>query len=269
MKRFLIFLGIWGGLAFLSWLLLRYWQPHVPGMGYLDSWEIWAGILLIICMAISAFIAARNFIDVIVIVVCWAALVPVTAWVIRQFFMPVASLDDYLKAVLAEAGAWAGIAAACLPAVVGRRNIDIQKVAVFEQEEKKSELAQQSEDRKRRYEAFGRLDALATKCYPLLHRLQDNSYHYPEPEVDEVLREMELAKSEFNSLKWPAYEEAWEQFLQKAIFVHAGATKLIRETPLKRPDFRSYYGQATTGYALGGYKKVLEELGKGSDKRLG
>jgi hypothetical protein len=136
MKRFLIFLGIWGVLAFLSWLLLRNWQPHVPGMGYLDSWEVWAGILLIICMAIPAFIAARNFIDVIVIIVCWAALVGVTAWVIRHFFMPVAPLDDYLKAVLAEAGAWAAIAAACLPAVVGRRNIEIQKVAGFEQEKK-------------------------------------------------------------------------------------------------------------------------------------
>jgi hypothetical protein len=238
-------------------------------MGYLNSWEVWAGILLIICMAIAAFTAARNFIDVIVIILCWAALVGVTAWVIRHFFMPVAPLDDYLKAVVAEAGAWAAIAGACLPAVVGRRNIEIQRTAVLEQEEKKIELAQQSEDRKRRYEAFERLDALTTKCYPLLHGLQDNSYHYPEAELDAVLHEMELAKSEFNSLKWPAYKEAWETFLQKAIFVHAGAIKLIRETsPIREPDFRSFYGQATTGIALGWYKRALEELGKMSDKNL-
>lgn len=250
-------------------LLLKYWQPHVPGMGYLNSWEVWAGILAIICVAILAFIAARDFTDIKVIALCWALLVVVSAIGIH-LLLPVATWDDYLKAVMVAAGIWAAIAGACLAAVVSRGNIERQKVAGFEQEKKKNELAQQSEDRKRRYEAFRRLDALATKCYPLLHRLQDNSYRYPEAEVDAILHEMELAKSEFNSLKWPAYKEAWEKFLQAAIFVHEGATKRIRETPRKRkPDFRSYYGQATTGVALGRYKRALEELGKASDNNLG
>jgi tetratricopeptide (TPR) repeat protein len=190
--------------------------------------------------------------------------------IIIHLLQPVAPWDDYIKASTLWAGIWAVIAGGCLTAIVSVGNIERQKSAGLEVEKKKSELAQQSEDRKRRYEAFGRLDALATKCYPLLDRLQDNSYHYPEAEVNEVLGEMELAKSEFNSLKWPAYEEAWEQFLQKAIFVHAGATKLIRETsPIRKPDFRSYYGQAATGVALGRYKRALEELGKASDKNLG
>jgi len=270
MKRILITSLIWAAVVVLTAYVVHLRQPGLAWQNYLKSCAIWAGIFAVPSLAVLIIGASRHYRGILITSLAWAVVVVLTAYVIHRL-QPRLSWDDYLKALGVWAGAWAAVGAAILAAIVATSNIGRQIKAASEQDQQRDALAQQSEDRKRKLAAFERLNKLSATCYSMLHRLQDNSYKYPAEEVDTVLKGMEEAKSELDWLQCEEYRRAWENFLQKAIFVHQGAIKLLADKRglfRRKPDFRTFYGQNQTGIALGKYKRTLEKLAERFTQRM-